>query len=60
MRLGCEAAMNGLASSDTGVTSAALVDDLFRREAGKISAWLARVLGPGPHRRQMGWSRCVC
>jgi RNA polymerase sigma-70 factor, ECF subfamily len=39
--------MNGLASSDTGVTSAALVDDLFRREVGKISAWLARVLGPG-------------
>ena len=24
-----------------------LVDDLFRREAGKISAWLARLLGPG-------------
>lgn len=24
----------------------ALVDDLFRREAGNISAWLARVLGP--------------
>jgi RNA polymerase sigma-70 factor (ECF subfamily) len=24
----------------------ALVDDLFRREAGKISAWLARLLGP--------------
>jgi RNA polymerase sigma-70 factor, ECF subfamily len=47
VRLGCEAAMNGLASFDTGVTSAALVDDLFRREAGKISAWLARVLGPG-------------
>jgi len=23
-----------------------LVDDLFRREAGKISAWLARLLGP--------------
>ena len=39
--------MNGFASSDTGGTSAALVDDLFRREAGKISAWLARVLGPG-------------
>ena len=33
------------------MTSAApadpLVDDLFRREAGKISAWLARLLGPG-------------
>ncbi len=26
--------------------SDALVDDLFRREAGKISAWLARLLGP--------------
>jgi RNA polymerase sigma-70 factor (ECF subfamily) len=39
--------MNGFASSDTSVTSAALVDDLFRREAGKISAWLARRLGPG-------------
>ncbi len=24
-----------------------LVDDLFRREAGKLSAWLARLLGPG-------------
>lgn len=24
----------------------ALVDDLFRREAGKLSAWLARLLGP--------------
>jgi len=24
-----------------------LVDDLFRREAGRISAWLARLLGPG-------------
>ena len=24
-----------------------LVNDLFRREAGKISAWLARLLGPG-------------
>jgi RNA polymerase sigma-70 factor (ECF subfamily) len=24
-----------------------LVDDLFRREAGKIAAWLARLLGPG-------------
>ena len=24
----------------------ALVDDLFRREAGKIAAWLARLLGP--------------
>jgi RNA polymerase sigma factor (sigma-70 family) len=38
--------MNGPASSDTGFNSAALVDDLFRREAGKISAWLAGVLGP--------------
>jgi RNA polymerase sigma-70 factor (ECF subfamily) len=26
--------------------SDALVSDLFRREAGKISAWLARLLGP--------------
>jgi RNA polymerase sigma-70 factor, ECF subfamily len=39
--------MNGFASSDTSDSSAALVDDLFRREAGKISAWLARRLGPG-------------
>ena len=38
--------MNGRAGSDTGFNSAALVDDLFRREAGKISAWLARLLGP--------------
>jgi RNA polymerase sigma-70 factor, ECF subfamily len=38
--------MNGRASSATGSRSAALVDDLFRREAGKISAWLARALGP--------------
>jgi RNA polymerase sigma-70 factor, ECF subfamily len=45
VRLGT--AMNGCARSDTDVTSAALVDDLFRREAAKISAWLARVLGPG-------------
>src|ERR1700758_709806 len=38
-----------LARSDA-MTQAAqadpLVDDLFRREAGKISAWLARLLGP--------------
>ena len=25
----------------------ALVDDLFRREAGPIAAWLARLLGAG-------------
>jgi RNA polymerase sigma-70 factor, ECF subfamily len=40
--------MNESATAPDGsFKSAALVDDLFRREAGKISAWLARLLGPG-------------
>ncbi|HLH88735.1 MAG TPA: DUF6596 domain-containing protein [Xanthobacteraceae bacterium] len=33
-------------AAQADVHAEVLVDDLFRREAGKISAWLARLLGP--------------